>query len=417
MKIQCLGGCREVGGNAFLLDNKEKIMLDFGVVVEDQRMPKLPEKVDMCLLAHAHLDHSGSVPALNRLNKFPPVYATASTFDQAYLILQDSLKVARLRGLQPNYSRSDMKQMSQNEVRVNYGEKLEIGSGSIEIHDAGHIAGSTMFLVEVEGKRILYTSDFGITDSRLVKGADMKKIKDIDILIMESTYASRDHPDRKQTEKDFITSVKETIENGGIALIPSFAIGRSAEMLMVLDSFKHDFPVYIDGMARTATNLAMDNPEFLRDPKALQKAISNTRFIKRHEERKEIIKNPCAIVTTGGCLDGGPAAMYMNHLWNRQDSSLLMTGFQIPRTAGRYLIDTGRYVTEEVDFKVKMNMKQFDFSGHAGRSELFSVINKIRPKHVVCMHGDNCQRFATEISGRFEGTEAIAPKIGDVLHY
>jgi len=417
MKIHCLGGCREVGGNAFLIDDKEQILLEFGMVVEEQRMPIMPKKVDMCLLAHAHLDHCGSVPTLSRLGQFPPVYATSATFDQSYLVLNDSMKVARLKGKEPNYTKNDVKKMAQNEIRVDYNEKLQIDSGSIEIHDAGHIAGSTMFVVETGGKRILYTSDFGMTDSRLVSGADLNKIKDIDILMIESTYASRDHPDRKQTEKEFLETVVNTIENGGIALIPAFAIGRSAEILMVLDSIKHDFPVYLDGMAKTATNITMDYPEFLRDPRALQRAINNTTFIKRNEQRKQIIKEPCAIVTTGGCLDGGPAAMFMNYLWNRPDSSLLFTGYQIPRTAGRYLIDTGRYVNEEVDFKVKMNMKQFDFSGHAGRSQLFDVVKKLRPPEVICMHGDHCQRFATEISGRFEGTTAIAPKLGEVLEY
>jgi len=127
------------------------------------------------------------------------------------------------------------------------------------------------------------------------------------------------------------------------------------------------------------------------------------------------MNTPCVIVTTGGCMDGGPIVHYLKHLYARKDCALIMTGFQIPKTAGRYLVDTGRYVTEELDLKIGMQMYQLDFSGHAGRTELLRFVSKIRPKKVICMHGDYCQRFATELKGRF-GIEAIAPKNGDVVN-
>ena len=417
MRIRCLGGCREVGGNAFLLDGKEKILLDYGVMVEDQRMPLKPERVDICLLAHAHLDHSGSIPALARMRVPPPVFSTAVTFDQARLVLKDSMKIARLKNMPQNYTKHEMDRMESYGVRVVYGETVDTKSGSIQVLDAGHIPGSCMFIIETEGKRILYTSDFGVQDSRLCKGADVKKIKDIDIVITESTYANRDHAPRKEIEKDFLESVRSTIANEGIALIPSFALGRSAELLLILDSMKSDFPIYLDGMAKEATKIVADYPEFIRDAQALKKAMKRVEFITSDEERKKAMKKPCAIVTTGGCIDGGPAVMYIKHLWNRPECSLMFTGYQIPRTAGRYLLDTGRFVNEEMDLKIAMNIKHFDFSAHIGRNDLFDFINKIRPQHVVCMHGESCQRFATEIRGRFAGVDAQAPKIGDVLEF
>jgi len=275
------------------------------------------------------------------------------------------------------------------------------------------VPGSAMFVVEIEGKRILYTSDFHVKDTRLLKGANVKEFKDIDIVLIESTYASKDHPDRSKTEKELWRIVSETIDNQGIALIPAFAVGRSAEILMVLDSFKPSFPIYLDGMAREATEIALKYPEMIRNPKALNRAMNNVHMIRNNIERKSAIKEPCAIITTGGCIDGGPAVQYIRHLWSDEKNTLTFTGFQIPKTAGRYLLDTGRYVTEELDLKLKMQINSLDFSAHAGRSELFNFINKINPGKVICMHGDHCQRFAKELKGR--GFDAIAPKNGDIL--
>jgi len=182
---------------------------------------------------------------------------------------------------------------------------------------------------------------------------------------------------------------------------------------MILDQFKADFPIYLDGMAREATQIALRYPEFIRDPKALKKALEDVKHIHSPEERKKIVKEPCAIVTTGGMMEGGPVIQYMKYLYNNEQSSIIFTGFLIPKTAGRYLLDTGRFVNEELDFKVKMNILNLDFSAHVGRSDLFDFVNKISPKKVICMHGDNCERFAKELKSR--GFDAIAPKIGDVI--
>lgn len=282
----------------------------------------------------------------------------------------------------------------------------------MDVFNAGHIPGSCMYLLKVDGKRILFTSDFNTETTRLLKGAKFD-FKDIDILIMESTYANRDHPPRKETEKKFFEYITGTIANEGIALIPVFAIGRAAEILMVLGSLKLDFPVYLDGMTREATRITLDYPEFIRDPKALRKALKNVQLIYTANERRKIVKEPCAIVTSAGMLEGGPVVSYIKYLYNTPESSLTFTGFQVPRTAGRYLLDTGRFVLEDVDLKLKMSINHLDFSAHSGRSDLFDVAHKINPEKIICLHGEHCQRFAQELRGR--GFDAIAPHNNDVI--
>ena len=411
MKIECLGGCREVGRNAFLLNGKEKILLDYGLIVEGNEIPAPVKKVDSIVLGHAHLDHCGSIPMLYRNFKVP-IYSTIATFEQAEMLLKDSLKIARIKEFVKHFGHSDIEKMNNNQVRVTYGQRLENENFSMDIFDAGHIPGSIAPLIEIDNKNILYASDFNINSTRLLNGAKIN-VKNIDALIIESTYSNRNHPDRKETERKFFETIEGTIANGGVAVIPSFAVARSAEVLMILDSFKADFPIYLDGMSREATRVALNYPELIRDPRALRKAVEDVKLIYSNDERRKIIKEPCAIVTSSGLLDGGPSVFYIKYLYNNIESSIVFTGFLIPRTAGRYLVDTGRFVTEGIDLKIKMGIHQYDFSAHCGRDDLFDFVNKIKPKKVICVHGDNCERFATELKSR--GFDAVAPKMGDVI--
>jgi putative mRNA 3-end processing factor len=411
MKIRCLGGFREVGRNAVLIEGKESILFDYGVKVETNEIPKPVEKVDNIILGHAHLDHCGSIPILYRKFKVP-IYSTIATFDQAHLLLKDSLKIARIREFVKHFGQSDIETMKKNEARITYGQRIEAENFSLDVFDAGHIPGSTAPLIEMDGKRILYVSDFNTNPTRLLNGARIDA-KNVDTLILESTYSNRNHPDRKETEKKFFEAIQGTISNEGVAVLPCFAVGRAAEILMILDSFKANFPIYLDGMAKEATEIALRYPEFIKDPKALKKALDDVKLIYSNDERKKIVKEPCAIVTSSGMLEGGPSVMYIKYLYDNIESSIIFTGFILPRTAGRYLVDTGRFVTEGFDLKIKMGIHTFDFSAHSSRDNLFDFVNKIRPEKVICLHGDYCERFATELRGR--GFDAIAPKNDDTV--
>ncbi|MFQ6020459.1 MAG: MBL fold metallo-hydrolase [Candidatus Aenigmatarchaeota archaeon] len=411
MQIKCLGGFREVGRNAVLIDSKEKIMFDYGIKVETGEMPKPPGRVDTILLTHSHLDHCGSTPTIFKKSKCN-IYSTLPSFDLEHLILKDSIKVGIIKKHPRIYTEKHIEKMKRYETVIEYDEEFETKKGFVEVYDAGHIPGSCSFALEIENKRILYTGDFKLKQTELLSGARINA-KDINILIMESTYSNRDHPPRHELEKKLYQLVKDTILTNGIALLPSFAIGRSSEIIMILNRFKPKFPIYLDGMGKKATEIALAHQKFLRDPKALARAFKNVRLIRNQDDRRRAIKKPCAIVTTSGTMEGGPVVQYMKHLYNRQDCSLIFTGFLIPRTAGRYLLDTGRYVTEDLDFKVKMNIQYLDFSAHAGRSELFELAHKINAEKVICLHGDNCQRFAKELKSR--GFDTIAPHNGDVI--
>ncbi|OGI12571.1 hypothetical protein A3K64_01550 [Candidatus Micrarchaeota archaeon RBG_16_36_9] len=360
MRIKCLGGFREVGKTAVLVEGKENVLFDYGMEVEKGKMPLRPNKVDSIILSHAHLDHSGYVPVLYK--KFrPSIYSTAATFDLSHLLLKDSIKIARIKNLPKQFTKNEIEKMKKYETRITYGQRIDETNFSLDVFDAGHIPGSTAPMIELDNKRILYVCDFNTQSSRLLNGAKIDA-KDIDILFLESTYAERDHMPRDETEKRFFEVVRSTIENGGTVVLPCFAVGRSAEILMVLNSFNPNFPIYLDGMAKSATEITLKYPELLRDSKALNKALSKTKEIWDDMERKKISKEPCAIISSSGMLEGGPSVRYVKYLYDDPNSSVVFTGFLIPETAGRILAETGRFITEGFDMKIKMNIYRFDFS-------------------------------------------------------
>lgn len=411
MKFKALGGFGEVGRNGVLIDpNGEEIVFDYGLNVEEGT-PPIKVQPKSVFVSHAHLDHIGSVPSLF-FSGTPSIFSTVSTFDLGELILKDSIKVAKANGKSPLFGDKQLELMKMNQHRVTYGQQFEVGKALVDVIDAGHIPGSCMFLVKLFKKNILYTGDLKLKPTQLLAGARIENLEKVDVLFTESTYSNRLHPDRAETERKLIEAVEDTIGNGGIAIIPSFAVGRAAEVAMILDRIAGSIPVYLDGMAREATDIALRYPEFLRDPAALKKALEDVYPLYTEEERAEALKKPCAIITTGGCVDGGPSASYIKKLYNRPECSLIFVGFQIPETAGKVLQDTGRFVQNGFDQKVKMKTEFLDFSAHADRGELLEFIKKVTPEKIFVMHGDQCENFAAELNGM--GFDSAAPKNGDI---
>ena len=411
VKIHCLGGCLEVGRNAFLIESKSKVMFDYGTKVETGEMPMLPKATDALFITHGHLDHLGMAPYLHRKTRCQ-VYSTDPTYEFSNLLLRDALKIAKIKERNAHYNPTDIFAMNKNYKKVNYGDEIKIGDAKVDVWDAGHVPGSAMYVAKVDGKKILYTGDFNMNATRLVHGARFD-VKDVDAVIMENTYSSRDHPPREEQEKELYKSIKETIERGGVVLMPTFST-RAPEILLILDHFGANFPSYLDGMAKDALTIALDHPEFIKHAKALHDAAENAIMLYENEERNNAMKEPCVIVTTGGAMEGGPIVHYMKNLYAREDSSIFMTGYQQPKTAGRYLEDTCRYVVGAIDFKVKMQLKKFDFSGHSGRTELIKFVQKVQPDKLVAIHGEYCEKFATEMKGRF-GIQTVAPQVGDII--
>jgi putative mRNA 3-end processing factor len=412
MELKFLGGCREVGKSAILLNTgKEKFLLDYGIEVQEGRRPiDPPMDLDGVLITHAHIDHSGFVPALYSRGYQGRVFATPATFDIAHMLLEDSLKVQKKRGMTPGFSAQDIRRMGKREKIMNFRDPHEIGSSTVELLSAGHIPGAASVSVRSRGKHVFYTGDVKYIPTDLMPGADTD-VTDVDVLISESTYSYKNHPDRCKLKEKLLSIIDETCHNDGITLLPAFAVGRTQELLVMLKHIK--FPIYMDGMGIRATDRILSHPKSFMCPKDLGNAFRRAHWIRRQPEREQAVKEPCVIITTAGMLQGGPVGFYIQRLAGRKDCAVVLTGFMVEGTPGRHLLETGIYKNDEMDVKPQFPVHSLDFSAHTDRSHLIKFYKRLNPEKIFLVHGDRTQEFAKELNDM--GFRVLAPKNDDTF--
>jgi len=326
------------------------------------------------------------------------IYATPLTMDVSELLLEDSIKVARLEGFPQPYNKNDVRKAMRNFESVDYGSTVKIGEHEIVVHSAGHIPGAAMYEI-IGHETTLFTGDLNNLSTRLVYGAQPVKC---DNLIIETTYAGRNHPERLKLEFQFVQKIKEVISRGGTAVLPAFAVGRTQELLLILRGQKFD--VKLDGMGASVNRIYLKWPEYLRNVKNLRGAMRKVDVVRRARDRAQTDYD--VIVTTSGMLDGGPVIDYIQRLKDDSRNGIFLTGYQVEGTNGRKLMDEGMINLYGTDVKVNAGLNFFDFSAHAGHDDLLRFIRGCDPKRVVLMHGDNRELLAADL----EGMEVILPE-------
>jgi putative mRNA 3-end processing factor len=410
MKLSFLGGAGEVGRMGILFDTgTERFLMDYGVNVENMDVPLDPgTNITALLLSHAHLDHSGHVPSLYHRGWNGRVFATPATFGLCSLLLRDSIKVQKINGLNPSYNMQDINKMESHRVAMKFGHKRMFKTAIVEFNDAGHVPGSSSILIESHGKRVLFTGDIKFSETGLMRPA-YSDFENIDVLMIESTYSYKNHPPRQEISSKLKKMIQRTISGGGNVVLPSFAVGRTQEMMLIASEV--EAPMYLDGMGIAATRSILENPEGINNSKKLRNAFGRAHKVKSMRQRENALASPSIIITTAGMLNGGPVGNYIKKLYNDDGSSLIMNGFQIPGTAGRTLMDTGRYVFEGLDVKPKMHVDFLDFSAHCGRDEIIKFVEKVSPEKIFLVHGERSEALAQILTGM--GFDASVPKNGD----
>ena len=416
LQIGFLGGTHEVGRIAISVKTeKTQVLLDYGVMLNHRPgfpMHVPPKDVNAIILTHSHLDHSGAIPIFYIREK-KPLYANRLTTELNQVLISDFI---HLSSYYLPFEYLELKSMMMSSKHLDFGVKETIGDITFQFLNAGHIPGSTQILVEAEGKRVLYTGDYNIIDTRLLEGAKMEH-DDLDAVITESTYANEDHTERQELERRFVNEVTDVVERGGIVLVPAFGVGRSQELICVLAAHHFEYPVTIDGMARDASRIMMNYKEFLKDPRMLMSAMHSVDWAEGWRDRRKATKTPGVIISPAGMLKGGPAVFYTSKIGKRSNNAIFLVSYQIPNTPGRELLDKGICLIDGKMRKVKARVAHFDFSSHCGASELKEAVKRLggKPK-VYTVHGaeGNCELFAKWIRSEL-GLEATAPRAGDIF--
>jgi metallo-beta-lactamase family protein len=438
MKIAFYGATEDVTGSNFLVttDNGESFLIDCGMFQgsdSEEAKNRLPfpydiSKLDFVILSHAHIDHSGRIPKLVREGFDKPIYSTRATMDLVDIMLQDSAQIQyydtqwenkkRERAgeelIEPLYDSDDVVRATQLFDPHFYDEMIEVTPNiKVRLQDAGHILGAAIIELWVtEGDvttKVVFSGDIGMPDHPLIRNP--VKIESADVVVMESTYGNTVHENYKNSLDNLMKVINETTDDGGTVIIPSFAIGRTQELLYEMNKYyeyggsRHakPVPIYVDSpMATKATGVFMKHTDLLDDEaQSLIRrgdnifAFPNLVYTRTVEESKALNLNkaPKVIISASGMATGGRVRHHLKHnIWNPK-SAVVFVGYQAAGTLGRIILDG------EVD-KVKISGSWVDikssvwsmpgFSAHADAPTLIDWLSgfKVEPKKVILVHGE-----------------------------
>jgi len=436
MKLKFCGAAGTTTGSQHLLEvNGKRILLDCGLYQGSRKdaydvnccFPHFdPKTIDLVILSHAHIDHSGNLPNLASKGFTGNIFATHATRDLCQIMLADSARIQegdidwlnkhRLRqGLEavgPLYSEQDAERCLRQFVTLSYDRPMLIADGvSLTFVDAGHILGSAQVLLEVDDhhdgqkKRFLFSGDVGRGGNEVLR--DPVVVKDVDFLLMESTYGGREHEGPPGTNDYFAEVIRHAVKRGGKILIPAFAVERTQEILFVLNElFKNDeipqIPVYVDSpLAVSATEIYRLHPDsfnqevyealFEKDNPFGFENLTLIRSVKGSMALNDV-HGTCIVISASGMCEAGRILHHLKNNISDPKTTVLFVGYCAENTLGRRIRDGapevpilgGRY-------KVRARIETVDsFSGHADHSELLDYFDRITgpKKQVWLVHGD-----------------------------
>ncbi len=426
------------------------MLVDAGVRVGGSREDRLPdlaslEGLDLAavLVTHAHADHIGALPLVHRMFPHVPIYASTATARLMDVMLADATRVMSRRAAEelevPLYDEALVGSCLgrlrplplQGELRVAALELPELPDVTVHVSRAGHIAGAVMYGFEARDGRLIISGDVSVAPQRTIGRAMTPAMRYPDLLVLESTYGAREHPDRKLEEERLARAVGEGVEQGHV-LIPAFALGRAQELILILrqaqrDGLVGEFPIYVDGLVRTVCAAYAAMPEALSPPLARRILDGGRPFfggsvlpVETPEQRDAILSGPpCCIIASSGMLTGGPSAYYASRLAGDPRNSIFVTGYQDEEAPGRRLLDlseggAGVLELEHRSVPVRCRVAKYALSAHADGTELAGIVSMLGPRAVALVHGDPEARAT--LAARLVGTASVhCPEDGERL--
>lgn len=466
MKVSFLGAAKTVTGSCYYMETDScRFIVDCGMfqgskeceMQNEEEFAFNPAELDFALLTHAHIDHSGRIPKLYNTGFKGKIYANKATVELCALMLPDSGHIqesenewvnrkrerAGMKPVAPLYTVQDAVDSIKLFESVRYNEIVSPAENiRVRFSDAGHILGSSIIEIWVTEKgkevKLVFSGDLGNMNMPILR--DPSVIDSADYLFIESTYGNRLHMNVEDKEEKFVDLINTTIEQGGNVVIPSFAVGRTQEIIYDLfkqyekygDKLKKLFatPVYIDSpLAVSATKVFRNNLDcFDEEARVYIENGDNPldfpslRFTQSVDESKALneSKESMIIISASGMCDAGRIKHHLKHnLW-RKESTIIFVGYQAQGTLGRRLIDGAskvRIFGEEISVNAKIEMIE-GFSGHADRAGLINWIDKIKdkPNKIFIVHGEEeaMMEFSDAINEKF-GISTIIPEMGETL--
>lgn len=438
ISLLTLGAFEEVGRSSIIISTSEsKLLLDCGIHPGARNAwdayPRLDwadidlDELDAVIISHAHLDHTGFLPALFKYGYEGPVYCTEPTLPLMSLLQTDMVKIGQSEGSRLIFDQRDIREVIKHSITVPYGLVTDVAPDvKLVFNNAGHILGSSTVHLHIgEGAHnIVYTGDYKFGKTRLLEPAFLNYPR-VETLITECTYGTKEDimPPREQVEINFVNLMNQTLKQGGKVLIPIPAVGRAQEIILVINEYMKqkklvEAPVFIEGMISEATAIHIAYPEYLnRDLKykILEEdanPFSSDYFtvVEHPSNREEALREGGAIImATSGMLEGGPVIEYFSHLAGEERNRVLFVSYQVQGTLGRRVLDGSRQVSllgeggkiRIVDVRCQVNRIE-GFSGHSDYNQIFRFVQRLRPKlqQVFVNHGERrkCESISYGLS-------------------
>lgn len=431
MKVTFFGGAQEVGRSCLMISTeKTKILLDAGIklgTVEEHPMmhDSILNEIEGIFISHAHLDHIGYLPHIYSAGYKGIIYSTKPTMELTNVLISDYMRISEPKDV----TKEGLTRLGKSYKICEFNEEVKIKDLTLKFIHSGHIVGSSMVSVSDGKSTLIYSGDINLTKTKLLEGADIKNLN-AKTLIIESTYGAKKDvfPREGVVAQHALKSIKETIALGGKVIIPSFAVGRAQEILLMLDDYMNSglipkVPIYVDGMINKAMRIHRHNVVYCR--KELQSRIlmsdydpfKSDNFIpveSKQQRAKAVTEDTSSIiVTTSGMLTGGPVIYYLSKLGGNSTNKVILVGYQAEGTPGRALQDGAKRLRLDngrVTVDIKLVVDAQHLSAHADRPQLEALIKKVNGlKNVFIMHGEKSksEELREGIANKYR---AIVPK-------